>query len=347
MTLDTAFETHELPIDGTFTIARGSSETAAAVVVRIDDGDHEGLGAAAPSAYYGESAATAAAVLPELLAAVEDVGDPHATQRIERRLDGVIGGNAAAKSAVLIALADLAGKRLDAPLYRLWGLDPAVVPPTSYTIGSAEPDRMAERARERAADGFDVLKLKVGRDPGTDRRRVAAVREAAPAATIRVDANGGWSPRTAVAATEWLAEQGVQFLEQPVPGDDLAGLATVHERGAVPVAADESCVTPRDVPRLADRCDVIVVKLPKCGGPAAARRQAETAAAHGLETMLGCMVAPAPAIAPAVHLAARFDYADLDGSLLLADDPFDGVPIRDGRHDLSTVDRPGSGARER
>ncbi|MFB6188769.1 MAG: dipeptide epimerase [Halapricum sp.] len=345
MTLETSFERLELPLSETFTISRGSTDTVETVVVRIDDGEHEGIGAAAPSTYYGETADTVEAVLPDLLEVVEDVGDPHRIQRIERRLERTVGANPAAKSGVTSALADLRGKRLDVPLYRLWGLDPECAPPTSYSMGIADPETMAERARERVEAGFDVLKVKIGTDPERDRERVTAVREAAPDASIRVDANGGYDPRTAVAATEWLADLDVAFLEQPVDGQNLSGLAFVHDHGELAIAADESCVTAEDVPRVAERCDIVVVKLAKCGGPWAARRHLETARAHGLETMLGCMVESNASLAPAMHLSPLADYADLDGSLLLADDPFDGVALPDGRPSLRPG-RPGTGVTE-
>jgi L-alanine-DL-glutamate epimerase-like enolase superfamily enzyme len=346
MTLDTGFERLELPLAETFTISRGSTDVTETVVVRVGDGDHEGVGAAPPSAYYGETVATVEAVLPELLAVVEDVGDPHAGQRIYRRLWETVMENPAAKCAVTTALADLAAKRLGVPLYRQWGLDPAAAPPTSYTVAIDDPASMADLARERVTAGFDVLKLKVGTDPETDRERVAAVREAAPEATIRVDANAGYRPREAVAASEWLAEFGVEFLEQPVAATDHEGLRYVYEHSAVPVAVDESCVTAADVPPVADRCDIVVAKLAKCGGPRAARRQIEAAKAHDLETMLGCMVESNASLAAAAHLSPLADYADLDGSLLLAEDPFSGVPFADGRPDLAALERPGSGARE-
>lgn len=347
MSLETRFERREMRLSTPFRISRGTTDTVETVVVRIDDGDDEGIGAAAPSRYYGETVDTVESVLPALLEVVEEVGDPHAHQRLERRLDAVIRDNPAAKSAVTTAVADLAATQLGTPLYRQWGLDPERAPPTSYSIGIDEPEAMAELARGRVADGFDVLKLKVGTDPERDRERVAAVRAAVPEATIRVDANGGYDPSTAIAVTEWLADLDVEFIEQPVPGADLRGLGRVHDRGAIPVAADESCVTARDVPRVAGKCSVVVVKLAKCGGPWAARRQIETASAHGLGTMLGCMVESDASLAAAMHLSPLVDAADLDGSLLLEADPFEGVPVDSGRPALERCARPGTGVIER
>ncbi|MFB6139352.1 MAG: dipeptide epimerase [Halosimplex sp.] len=342
--LATEFERVALPLADPFTIARGTTETTENVVVRIGDGTHEGVGAAAPSSYYGETAETVEAVLPDLLAVVEDVGDPHARQRIERELRAVVERNPSARAAVDVALADLAARRLDVPLYRQLGLDPAAAPASSFSIGLADPDEMRAKAERAVDDGFSVLKVKLG--AGRDVERLAAVRAGAPDATIRVDANGAWSPSEAVAKTETLADHGVEFCEQPVPADDVAGLRRVRDQSAVPVAADESVETAADAARVAQAADIVVAKVQKCGSLAETRRVAEVAHAHGAEAMLGCMVESNAAIAASAHLAPLFDYADLDGSLLLAADPFDGVPMPGGEVDLAAVDRPGSGAVE-
>jgi len=347
MTLTTDFERVSLPLADPFTISRGTTETAENVVVRIADGDGTtGVGAAAPSAYYGETPATVAAVLPDLLAVVERVDDPHAGARIERELRATVADNPAARSAVATAVADLAAKRLDVPLYRQLGLDPTAAPATSYTVGMADPEEMARRAERAVEAGHGILKVKLGGEADRDHERIEAVRGAAPDARIRVDANAAWTPRRAVETSRVLADHGVEFLEQPVAADDVDGLRFVRERGAVAVAADEACRTAADVPGLADAADVVVAKLAKCGSLREVRRVATVARAHGLEPMLGCMVASNAAIAPAWHLAPAFEYADLDGSLLLAEDPFEGVPLSGGDPDLTGLDRPGTGAVE-
>ena len=346
MTLDTAFERLTLDLDDPFTIARGTQATAENVVVRIaDDEGTTGIGAAAPSAHYGETADTVAAVLPDLLAVVEEVDDPHSLDRIERRLRETVRANPAARCAVSIALHDLVGKRLDLPLYRYWGLDANETVSTSYTIGLDGIERMAEKTAAAVDAGHSVLKVKLGTE--RDREIVAAVRDAAPDARIRVDANEAWTPPEAVDMIETLAAFDVEFVEQPVPADSSDGLRYVHERSALPIAADESCVTLADVPRIADRADIANIKLMKCGGLREAKRMIHAARAHELEVMLGCMIESNVAIAAGCHLAPLLDYADLDGSLLLADDPYAGVPMADGEVDLVGGDRPGTGARER
>jgi L-alanine-DL-glutamate epimerase-like enolase superfamily enzyme len=201
---------------------------------------------------------------------------------------------------------------------------------------------MASAAQKAAGAGYPILKVKLGTDD--DRARIDAIRKTVPQARIRVDANGAWTPREAIEKMEWLANAGVEFVEQPVAADDREGLARVAEEGFLPVAADESCVTAEDMPAVADAVDIVVVKLMKCGGIRPAIRQIETAKAQELDVMLGCMVESMASLAGSCHLAPLADYADLDGSLLLADDPYEGVPMPDGRIDLSAVES-GTGVR--
>ena len=346
MTLETTFERHSLPLEHAFTIARGTQTTAENVVVRITDEEGTvGVGGAAPSAHYGETADTVEAVLPDLLSVVEAVGDPHALARIERRMRETVTRNPAARCAVSIALHDLAAKRADLPLYRYWGLDAADAVPTSFTIGIDDLPVVREKTEAAVDAGYEILKVKVGTD--RDEELLGAVRDAAPDATVRVDANEAWSPREAVRKIDALAEYDLEFVEQPVPAENPEGMRFVRERAALPIAADESCITASDVPRIADKCDIANLKLMKTGGLREAKRLIHAAKAHGLEVMCGCMIESNASIAAAAHLAPLLDYADLDGSLLLADDDFDGVPMPAGHVDLQAVDRPGTGARER
>ena len=344
MSLETEFERVSLSLEHPFTISRGSQTEAENVIVRIaDEAGMTGVGGAAPSARYGETAATVEAVLPELLSVVEAVGDPHAIHEIESRMASAVGDNPAARAAVSIAVHDLAAKRLGVPLYRLWGLDPSAAPKTSYTVGLAETERVREKAAAAVAAGYPILKIKLGTD--RDRELIDAVREAAPGARLRVDANEAWTPREAVEKSEWLADRDVEFVEQPVPAEDPEGLRFVYERSALPIAADESCVTLSDVPAIADRCDIANLKLMKTGGLPEARRLIAAARAHGLEVMCGCMIESNASIAAAAGLAPLLDYADLDGSLLLAEDPFDGIDMGGGAVRLESQRRAGTGAR--
>ncbi|WP_144796535.1 dipeptide epimerase [Halorubrum depositum] len=344
MSLETEFERVSLPLEDPFTISRGTQTEAENVIVRIaDDAGMTGVGGAAPAAHYGETAATVEAVLPDLLAVVEAVDDPHAIREIESEMAAAIGDNPAARAAVSIAVHDLAAKRLGVPLYRLWGLDPSTAPATSYTIGLDETERVREKAAAAVDAGYPILKIKLGTD--RDRELIDAVREAAPDARLRVDANEAWTPREAVEKSEWLAGRDVEFVEQPVPAEDPEGLRFVYERSALPIAADESCVTLEDVPAVADRCDIANLKLMKTGGLPEARRMIAAARAHGLEVMCGCMIESNASIAAAAQLAPLLDYADLDGSLLLAEDPYDGTGMEGGEIRLGGQERAGTGAR--
>lgn len=336
--VSSSFERHDLPLEESFTISRGTTDTATVLTVELEDETGRvGVGGAGPASYYDETPDSVEQVLPSLLEAVESVGDPHAQQVIEERLASIAPGEAAARAAVSVAVHDLAATQADEPLYRRWGLDGARAPTTSYTIGIDSPDGMHDRAQRACERGYDVLKVKLGTD--ADRDRLEAVREAASDARIRVDANCAWTPEEAIENTRWLADLGVEFLEQPVPASDVDGLRQVSEDGHLPIAADESCVTATDVPTVADAVDIVVVKLMKCGGLRPAQRQILAAKAHGLDVMLGCMTESNASIAGACQLTPLVEYADLDGALLLASDVYDGVPMPDGRIDLTSVDR--------
>jgi L-alanine-DL-glutamate epimerase-like enolase superfamily enzyme len=340
-----SFERVSLPLADSFTISRGTTETSEAIVVKLHDkAGRVGVGSASPSSYYDETPDSVESALPKLLDVVETVGDPHAQQVIERRLADRAPDEAATRAAVSIAVHDLAATQREEPLYRRWGLCPESAPRTSYTVSIDSPEEMRERASDAADAGYSVLKVKLGTD--ADQKRLQAVRDGAPEARIRVDANCAWDADEAVANTAWLADLDVEFLEQPVPADDVAGLREVTVEGEIPVAADESCITAADVPRVADAVDIIVVKLMKCGGLRPAWRQILTAQSHGLEVMLGCMIESDASIAGSCQLAPLVEYADLDGSLLLDSDPYDGVPMPNGCIDLAAIER-GTGVRKR
>ncbi|MGH7689487.1 MAG: dipeptide epimerase [Gemmatimonadaceae bacterium] len=325
-----------------FVIARGGASEYTRVRVRLVDGDGvEGIGEAAPSTFYGETADTVVAALEQVRPIVE-AADPWALEALEGALRRALRGNAAARMAVSAAAHDLVGRRLGAPLYRLWGLSPDDAPPSSFTIAIAPTQEELVRRVEQAA-AYPVLKVKLGTD--RDDEIVRAVRGAAPGKTIRVDANAAWTPRHAVTMTERLARYDVEFVEQPVPAEDVAGLRFVRERSPLPIIADESCVTAADIPRLVGAVDGINIKLAKCGGLLEARRMIAAARVHGLSVMMGCMIETSLGITAAAHLAPLLDYADLDGAALLADDPHEGATIVAGR--IAIPDAPGLGVRLR
>jgi L-alanine-DL-glutamate epimerase-like enolase superfamily enzyme len=236
-----------------------------------------------------------------------------------------------------MALHDLLGRRHGLPLYRWLGLDLEDVPPTSFTIGIDEPERMREKVAE--AEPYSILKIKMGFEDDV------AVLETIRAATdkpIRVDANEGWSRREALVRIPALEDLGVELLEQPVKAADRDGLARVAAATNIPVVADEACRTSDDLADLLGVVDVVNVKLAKCGSIHEAVRFMTGARALGFEVFLGCMVESSLGIAAAAHLAPLADYVDLDGHLLLADDPYTGLRFESGRV-LPDPERPGLG----
>jgi L-Ala-D/L-Glu epimerase len=249
-------------------------------------------------------------------------------------------GQSSAEAAVDMALFDLAGQRLGVPVYELLGLDPSHTPQTSFTIGLDTPEVVVRKVREAAA--YPILKVKMGSDD--DREVLQAVRDNT-SATLRVDANEGWTPAGALERLEWLHGLGVEFVEQPLPAGMLEETRELRRRSPLPFFADESVHRAADIPALAGAFDGINIKLMKCGGLAEALRMIATARAHGLRVMLGCMIESSLAITAAAHLSPLVDTADLDGNLLLDRDPFVGATVREGR--LVLPDAPGLGVRPR
>jgi L-alanine-DL-glutamate epimerase-like enolase superfamily enzyme len=327
-----------------FVIARGGSSEWRTVTVRLIDGDGtEGWGEAAPSRFYGESAETVLAVLERFRPIVEAV-DPWAIEATERDLAAAMRGNAAARMAISAALHDLQGKRLGVPLWKLWGLSPSASPRSSYTIGIAPDDAtLRDRVREAVQAGYPILKVKLGSE--RDERIINLVREEAPDAILRVDANAAWSPKRALAMLPVLQAVGVEFVEQPLPPHDLEGTRFVRERSALPIVVDESCLVATDVARLAGVADGVNLKLAKCGSLTEARRIIHTARAHDMLVMAGCMIETSLGITAAAHLAPLLDAVDLDGAALLRDDPYAGATIERGEVVLPTA--PGLGVTRR
>ena len=228
-----------------------------------------------------------------------------------------VAGEPAAEAAIDMALRDLAGKRLGAPLWELLGIDPRPTPPTSFTIGLDTPEVVARKVRE--AGDFEILKIKLGSDE--DRAVLEAVRDVTDR-PVRVDANEGWTLEEARERLEWLAGMGVELVEQPLPADQLDESRELRRLSPLPIVADESVHRAADIPRLAEAFDGINIKLMKCGGLGEALRMIHVARAHGMKVMLGCMIESSLAVTAAAHLSPLVDWADLDGNLLVTNDPF-------------------------
>ncbi|SOD02375.1 L-alanine-DL-glutamate epimerase [bacterium JGI 053] len=336
------FEVIDLRTKHAFHIARQAAPAVRrSVVVRVRDADGaEGWGEAPATPYYGETADTVAAVLPRLADVLVDAagGDPFALERIEAALAQSIGRNPAARVAVSSALHDLVGKRLGVPVWKLWGLDPAAAPRSSFTIGIDEPEVMREKVREAA--GYPILKLKVG--TARDEEILRMIRDEAPEKTLRVDANTAWTAKEAIRRIPMLEDFAVEFVEQPLHPGDLEGLRLVRKHSRLPIVADESCEVAEDVARLVGAVDGVNIKLAKCGSLREAVRIVHAARAHGMSVMIGCMIESTLGIAAALQLTPLVDYVDLDGAALLGEDPFSG-PGMEADGSLRFNDAPGLG----
>lgn len=330
--MELTYEDVQLILHEPFTISRGTQTAAETLHVVLADGEHRGIGEAAPEEQYGEFAATARAYLVRLGRALEQVSSPLSITALHDLMERTARLNPAAKAAVDMAAYDLLGTRLGAPVYQLLGLDPEATPHTSFTIGIDAPEVMARKAD--AAREYPILKVKVGTPH--DEENLEAIRSQRPDAIIRVDANAAWSPREAVARIERLMRFDLEFVEQPVAGHDLAGLGHVTGAVSLPVIADESCVVPSDVAKVAPYVDGINIKLMKCGGIYPALQMIHIARGLGLQVMMGCMIESSIAITAAAHLSPLLDYADLDGNLLVDNDPYTGVEVRGGKLHLPT-----------
>jgi L-alanine-DL-glutamate epimerase-like enolase superfamily enzyme len=326
-----------IPYREPFRIARdshGAGGTMTTVIVELRSDRLPGLvglGEGYPDAYYGETTATMPVVMDLLLEAVGpsdlDASDPAAAaaslEAIGAAFDRTIRGHGAAKCALDIALHDLAGKATGTPVHRLLGLS-AEIPPTDFTLGLDEPAVVAERARRAAR--FPALKIKVGGP--SDLATLEAVRSVY-GRPIRVDANTGWTPETATRLLPELVRLGVELIEQPFPPRRYDWLLDLQAASPLPIVADESAVTVEDLDALVGIVDGVNVKLAKCGGVGAAARMLARARELGFRTFLGCMEETRVGIAASAAVASLAEWVDLDGCLLLADDPFTGPELGD------------------
>jgi L-alanine-DL-glutamate epimerase-like enolase superfamily enzyme len=341
------FDVLDLNTKHAFNIARETAPPSRRLVwVRVTDDDGvEGWGEASPQPFYGETADTVTAALPRLADALQSAsrGDAFALEAIDTALHHALAHNGSARVALSAALHDLVGKKLGVPVWKLWGLSPTTAPKSSFTIGIDDLDVMRDKVREAAA--YPILKIKVGTE--RDFEILTMIREEAPDKIIRVDANTGWSAKQAIAAMPILADFGVEFVEQPLPAHDLAGLKLVRDNSPLPIIADESVETAADVARLAGVVDGVNIKLSKCGSLREAIRIVHAARAHNMSVMLGCMIESTLGIAAAIQLTPLVDYADLDGAALLASDPFTGPGLEEDGTLRFNIDEPGLGVRAR
>jgi L-alanine-DL-glutamate epimerase-like enolase superfamily enzyme len=319
-------EVVRLKLRRTWTTTMSSSDYRDTLYVRYSRDGLTGVGEGAPIVRYHESALDGEKALQPLRELVESA-DPMAWAALEAEVARRLAGQYAARAALNIAVLDWVGQRLGVPVYRLFGLDARKAPATTFSIGIDTPEVTRQKVRE--ADAYPILKIKVGLD--TDEATIEAVRSVT-GKPLRVDANEGWKDKeTAARKIAWLETQGVEFIEQPMPAALLDEQRWLRSRVHMPILADEACLRSEDIPKIADAYDGIVVKVDKAGGLLPALRSIHTARSFGLKVMLGCMVSSSVAITAAAHLSPLVDYADLDGNLLIGNDPYTGVLVKDGR----------------
>lgn len=329
-----------LTLKHTWTTVMSSSTYRDTFFVEYTRDGVTGTGEGAPIQRYNESAAQAIERFEKERGWLQ-AADPWQFTKVMGDVFRRVESNYAAKAALDIALLDWVGQRLNVPLYRYFGLDPNDAPATTFSIGIDKADVIRQKVRE--AEPYPVLKVKVGLD--NDEEVMDAVRSVTKK-PLRVDANEGFkSKEQAVEKINWLEKQGVELIEQPLPAANLEDMNWIRKRVHIPVMADEACLHPRDIPKLAPHFDGVNIKIDKCGGLLEGWRMIQMARSLGLKTMLGCMVSSSCAITAAAHLAPLVEYADLDGNLLIGNDPFVGVEVRQGR--LVLPAGPGLGLKRR
>jgi L-alanine-DL-glutamate epimerase-like enolase superfamily enzyme len=329
-----------LNLKHTWTTVMSSSDYRDTFFVEYSKDGRTGTGEGAPIIRYQESAAQAKELIDGMKGWLETV-DPWQYTKVLGQLFAKVPGNYAAKAAVDIALLDWVSQSAGVPLWKFLGLDRRDAPLTTFSIGIDKAEVIRQKVRE--AEAFPVLKIKVGL--ANDEEVIEAVRGVTKK-PLRVDANEGFKTKEqAVEKINWLEKQGVEFIEQPLPAANLEDMNWIRKRVHIPILADEACLHPEDIPRLAPHFDGVNVKVDKCGGLLEAWRMINTARALKLKVMIGCMVSSSVAITGAAHLSPLVDYCDLDGHLLISNDPYEGVQVAAGK--LVLNDRPGLGLRKR
>ncbi len=329
------FKPYTLELRHVFTVASFSRSTTPVVLTELEYDGIIGYGEASMPPYLGESQESVMNFLNKVDLSAFDT--PFQTEEILHYIDQVDSKNTAAKAAVDIALHDVLGKLMGQPFYKIWGLNPDLIPPTSYTIGIDTEDMIRKKVAE--AQQFKILKVKLGLD--TDKMIIDTIRSVTDV-PLCADVNQGWKNKEeALEMANWLKERNVVFLEQPMPKEMIDENAWLTENSPIPTIADEGCQRLVDVPALKGVYSGINIKLMKCTGMREAKKMAELARALEMKVMLGCMTETSCAITAAAQLAPLVDWADLDGALLIGNDIYDGMTVNDGLCHLP--DRPGIG----
>ncbi|MCR4439850.1 MAG: dipeptide epimerase [bacterium] len=332
------YKTIRLQLQHAWTLSRNTSTYKDNVFVKLEKDGIFGLGEAAHNVRYGETLESTIQTI-ELARPILESCNPWTFVDVGEAIQKVCEGQTAAKAAMDMALMEWIAKKLGLPFYRFLGLDPKKAPGTTFSIGIDTPEVIKQKVRE--AEPYPLLKAKMGGP--NDEEILAAIRSVTDK-PLRVDANEGWKDKeVAIRKIEWLAKNGVEIVEQPMPSNMLEETAWVRERSPLPIIADESVKSAHDIPALAQAFDGINIKVDKAGGLQEALRMIWMARSLRMKIMLGCMIASSLSITAAAHLSPLVDYPDLDGNLLIANDPFQGVRVKDGW--LILPDGPGFGVK--
>ena len=331
-----SWEPYELQLRHVFTVASYSRTTTPDVQVKIEYDGFTGYGEASMPPYLGQTVQSVCSFLEKV--DLSQFADPFCIDDILTYVDSLSPGDTAAKAAVDIALHDLVGQLLGQPWYRIWGLDAAKAPDTTFTIGIDTADVVREKTRECASQ-FNILKVKVGLE--NDMEMIRAIRDVTML-PLAVDANQGWKDREkALEEIFWLKEQGIVMVEQPMPKERIDDNAWLTERSPLPIFADEATQRLKDIPSIKGAYTGINIKLMKCTGMREAWKMANYAHTEGMRVMVGCMTETSCAVTAAAQLSPIVDFADLDGNLLISNDRFRGMEVVNGK--ITLPDRPGLG----
>jgi len=333
--LKLTFTPYDLILKHTFTLANSSRTVTPVMLVKIQFNGFEGFGEASMPPYLGETQKSAARFLGALN--LGQFTDPFRMDEILEYTDKTAPGNSAAKASVDIALHDLTGKILQQPWYKTWGFTPENTPDTSFTIGIDNEETVMQKVRE--ASPYKILKVKLGGP--NDRKMIETIRSVTDK-PLCADVNQGWNnKKEALEMIYWLRERGVVFVEQPLPKERKDDHAWLTENSPLPIIADEAVCRLSDIEEAKGTYSGINIKLMKCTGLREAHKMIVTAHANQMKVMIGCMTETSCAVSAAAQLSPRSEWADLDGNLLITNDPFNGVKIVNGKIILN--EEPGTG----
>jgi len=329
------FKPFTLELKHKFTISTNSRSTTPIVLTKIEHEGNIGFGEASMPPYLGESHESVLDFLSKI-----DLGifkDPFELEEILQYIDNIDADNTAAKASIDIALHDLVGKLINKPWYKIWGYNASSTPNTTFTIGIDSKEIVEQKLKEAAE--YKILKIKLG--SGDDKKLIKTIRNISDK-PIAVDVNQGWNDREfGLDLIHWLQENNVVMIEQPMPKENLDDLAWLTEKSPLPIFADEGVQRLRDIPAIKGIYTGVNIKLMKCTGLREAHKMLILAKNLGFKTMIGCMTETSCGISAAAQLSPQVDWADLDGNLLVKNDPYSGVKIVDGKITLS--ENPGIG----